>query len=282
MEKIRYFIRTKSLGFYINLLSFWDAEKATLLAYKHFSQPKEGRLLKENLPQVLQDAITETLHLDEDHFQTYTWEGNETVTLLIHGWESNASRWEKFLPYLKESGHTIVAVDAPAHGLSSGDEFDIPQYARYIDIIIQKYQPKYIIGHSMGGIASVYYQYYYTDHNLQKMVLLGAPSDFRILIDNYGKLLSLKPSMRRLLVAIMRRKFAIEIKDFSGTYFLKDTTLNGLIVHDTNDSVVAFSESKKLSSTWKHATFLETSGLGHSMHDDELYRKIIAFLEKTE
>lgn len=282
MEKIRHFILTKSIGLYINLLSYWNAEKATLLAYQLFSHPRDGRLQKDNLPQVLQDAITETLHLDEDHFQTYIWKGNETVTLLIHGWESNASRWEKLLPYLKESGNTIVAVDAPAHGLSSGNEFNVPQYARYIDILIQKYQPQFIIGHSLGGIATTYYQYHYTDHNLKKMVLLGAPSDFKILIENYVKMLSLKPSLRRFLMDNTRRKFAIDINDFSGEKFLEATTLEGLIVHDTNDSVVAFSEAKKLASSWKHATFIETSGLGHSMHDDALYRKIIAFLEKTE
>jgi hypothetical protein len=31
---------------------------------------------------------------------------------------------EKILPYLKKSGSTIIAIDAPAHGLSSGKEFN--------------------------------------------------------------------------------------------------------------------------------------------------------------
>jgi pimeloyl-ACP methyl ester carboxylesterase len=45
---------------------------------------------------------------------------------LVHGWESNASRWGNLLPYLKKSGSTIIAIDGPAHGLSSGKEFSIP------------------------------------------------------------------------------------------------------------------------------------------------------------
>jgi hypothetical protein len=36
---------------------------------------------------------------------------NDTVILLVHGWESNASRWEKILPYLKIRS-TIIAIDA--------------------------------------------------------------------------------------------------------------------------------------------------------------------------
>jgi hypothetical protein len=42
---------------------------------------------------------------------------------------------EKMLPYLRK-GSTIM-IDAPAHGLSGGTEFNIPQYAAFIDILVQ-------------------------------------------------------------------------------------------------------------------------------------------------
>jgi pimeloyl-ACP methyl ester carboxylesterase len=61
--------------------------------------------------------------------------------------ESNASRWKKKY-LLKKSGSTIIAIDAPAHGLSGG-EFNIPTYAEFIDILF-KIQTKYLIGHSLG------------------------------------------------------------------------------------------------------------------------------------
>ena len=278
MEKIRYFIFTKAIGIYINLLSYWNPEKASLLAYQLFSNPRVGRLTKENLPQVLKDAVAETIHVDGNYFQTYTWKGSATVTLLIHGWESNASRWEKFLPHLMKSGNTIIAVDAPAHGLSGGKEFNVPQYAAFIDVLIRTHQPKHIIGHSIGGTASMYYQHHYTNHNLEKMVLLGAPSDFRILIENYVKMLSLNKAVSDFLINRPKEKFRIDIEDFSGVKFLKNSRLQGFIAHDVGDTVVAFTEAKKLASSWKHATFIQTVGLGHSMHDNELYEKIIQFL----
>ena len=40
----------------------------------------------------------------------------------------------------KQSGSTIIAIDAPAHGLSSGKEFNIPQYAEFIDVVVQRIQ----------------------------------------------------------------------------------------------------------------------------------------------
>jgi pimeloyl-ACP methyl ester carboxylesterase len=56
----------------------------------------------------------------------------------------------KILPLFKKSGSTIIAIDAPAHGLSGGKEFNIPQYAAYIDILAQ-IKTSYLIGHSIGG-----------------------------------------------------------------------------------------------------------------------------------
>jgi pimeloyl-ACP methyl ester carboxylesterase len=243
-----------------------------------FSTPREGRLSKDALPTVLKDAETQTIHLGDDHFQIYIWHGSETVTLLVHGWESNASRWEKLLPHLKTTGNTIVAIDAPAHGLSSGSEFNVPQYAKFIDTVIKRYQPKHIVGHSIGGISSVYFQHHYEGHGLEKMVLLGAPSDFKILLSNYVRLLWLNDKVRDFLFDKIKKKFEIDIDAFSGQLFLVDTQIKGIIAHDLADEVVAFSEAQKLAEAWKHAEFIQTSGLGHSMHDEVLYKKIIAFL----
>lgn len=278
MKKLKYFILTKSIGFYINSLSYINPKKASHLAYRLFSEPRIGKLTKEKLPLALQDAKTETFYFNDTQFESYFWQGNENVILLIHGWESNASRWEKLLPYLQKTGSTIVAIDAPAHGLSAGKEFNVPTYAAFIDVAVQKFQPNFLIGHSIGGAACVYYQHKYQNTNLKKMVLLGAPSDLKTLITNYVALLSLNNKMVQLLENHFLQKFKFKFDDFSGQIFSKSLTIEGLIAHDVDDTIVAFDEGKKIAGSWKNATFIETKGLGHSMHDDELYQKITSFL----
>ncbi|MDN3678696.1 alpha/beta hydrolase [Flavobacterium paronense] len=75
---------------------------------------------------------------------------------------------EKLLLYLKPLGKTIIAIDAPAHGLSDGKEFNAPKYAEYLHVLIQKYQPKIIIGHSIGGAAIAYYLNKYQNTEIEK------------------------------------------------------------------------------------------------------------------
>ncbi len=278
MRKLFYFIFTKSIGLYINILSYLWPVKATRLAYSLFSTPRDGKLNKETLPLVLQNAISQTFAFHEHNIHTYTWTGNKTVILLVHGWESNASRWEKLLPYLKKSGSTIIAIDGPAHGLSSGIEFNIPQYAAFIDFIATKFKPHYLIGHSIGGKACLYYQSVYQNELLKKMVILGSPSDFNIILNNYIALLSLNSKILKSLQEHYLNTFQIHLEQFSAKIFASQITLSGLLAHDEDDKIVRFEEGKKIATAWKNATFIPTKGLGHSMHDAALYEKVSQFL----
>ncbi|HQE34481.1 alpha/beta hydrolase [Flavobacterium alvei] len=278
MKKTFYFLLTKSIGSYINLMSFIFPEKAIQMAHGYFSEPRKGKITQNKLPKTLQGAHSETIFHNEDVIQTYIWKGNDTVILLIHGWESNSSRWKKMLPYLTKSGSTIVAIDGPAQGLSSGKEFTVPKYAEFMDIVAKKYQPNFIIGHSMGGQTCLYYQYKYQNPNIRKMVILGAPSDFTIILNNFTNLLSINSKVTKALENKYTHFLNLDLSQFSSKEFASKIETKGLLAHDIDDTVVLFKEAKKIAESWKDVQFIETKGLGHKLHDDELYQKINKFL----
>lgn len=278
MKKKFIFILTKSIGFYINSLSYIMPNKALIMAYGYFSEPRNGKLSSNNLPKILQEATKKMIPHGQHYFQTYTWQGSENKILLVHGWESNASRWEKLIRLLIKSGSTIIAIDAPAHGLSSGTEFNIPTYTEFINVFSETHKPKFIIGHSMGGVACAYYQHNYQQKHLEKMILLGTPSDFNVLMQNYINLLGLNHKVSQLIKTYIKQRFRINTDEFTSQNFLKNTTISGIIAHDIHDDVISISESKKIASAWKNAQYIETQNLGHSMHDDKLNQTIYQFL----
>lgn len=282
MKKAVYFLFTKLVGLYINLLSFIFPKKAYQLAYALFSEPRDGKLLKDKLPEILNETEKKIHQYQSEYFQSYTWKGNENVILLVHGWESNASRWEKLLVYLKKSGSTIIALDAPGHGLSSGKEFNIPQYAAFIDILVQEFKPKHLIGHSLGGKTCLYYQSTYQNNSIEKMVILGSPSDFKIILNNYINLLSLNSKISKGLENHYLNHFNLTMEQFSGKHFASTIKTKGFIAHDSEDTIVLFEESKKIASSWQDSVFIETKGLGHSLHGEELYQKVYEFLFDTK
>ncbi len=277
MKKSILIFLAKSVGLYINLLSYIRPNQARSLSYALFSQPQKGKLNPNQLPKTLLKAQQEQFQYNQHLFYTHTWKGNEEIILLVHGWESNASRWKKTLTHLKKTGKTIIAIDGPAHGLSNGKEFNVPLYCEFINIVVQKYNPTIAIGHSVGGNALAYFQAQY-NHTFEKLVLIGAPSDFNIILRNYVKMLGLNQKVHQLLADYTEARFHINIATFSASKFLENTTIPGLIIHDTHDDVVRIDEAKKIAASWKTAQFIETQGLGHSMHDAELYNKITAFI----
>lgn len=280
MQKLLTLIISKTLGLYINILSYLFPKKASWLAYKFFSHPRDGRLIKESLPEILKEADAEMITHNDFLFQTYTWKGNNTKVLLMHGWESNASRWELLIGYLKKSGCTIIAVDAPAHGLSSGAEFNIPQYAEFVNVVVQKVKPDYMIGHSLGGATALFFQSHYPNEYIKKMVVLGAPCDLTTILKNYVGMLSLNSNVFQLLEKHFFEHFRIKTSEFSGRIFATKIKVKGLIAHDIHDTVVSFKEAKKIAAAWPEAKFITTNGLGHSLHGDALYNSIYSFLFK--
>ena len=279
MSKIIQNSLAKSIGAYINVLSYVAPKKAFAIAYMFFSEPRKGKINVNKIPKTLQKALQQKYFFKEHQIQTYIWKGNDDIILLVHGWESNASRWKKLLPYLKKTGKTIIAIDAPAHGMSSGKEFNVPIYAEFINHVVQKYHPKIVIGHSIGGNAIAYYQSQY-NHSFEKIILLGSPSDFKIILENYFKMLGLNSKIQQQFLMSIKQLFNIIIDDFSASNFLKNNTLPGIIAHDIDDNVVLFEEGKKIANSWKTAEFIQTKGLGHSMHDEILYQSIVDFIGK--
>lgn len=279
MKKLQFYLLTKSIGLYINLLSYVHPNYALQLSYTLFSTPRKGRLNIKKLPKTLQNSKIVQQEFDTHQFYSYIWEGTEDTILLVHGWESNASRWKKLINHLKRTGKTIIAIDAPGHGMSNSKEFNVPIYALYIEHIIQKYNPKTVIGHSIGGNALAYFQSKF-EHNINKMILIGAPSDFEIILNNYFKMLQLNSKIQTAFKNKIFQKFNLHASEFNASQFLKSATIEGIIAHDKLDDVVQFTEALKISNVWKNGQLMSSEGFGHSMHNEEIYKTITDFIKK--
>lgn len=279
MKKTQRFLLIKSIGLYLNVLSYLRPKQAVSLAYRLFSKPRRGRLHSDRLPYFLQKAQAQKIKINQHEIQTYLWPGNENRILLVHGWESNSARWSKLFRKLSKTGATIMAVDAPGHGQSNGNEFTMLLYADILQHLAQQFRPTQIMGHSIGGSACVYAYHKRPDSfvDLQKMVVLGAPSEIKLLIDEYVRMLSMNKRMARLLAEFFTTNFGIHIPEFTTAHFSTAFRLTGLIAHDKTDPVVPYVEGEKLAKAWTSAQFIATENLGHSMHSEELYDQITAF-----
>lgn len=269
----------KIIGFKLNSLFLVRPNAAVIQAFQLFCGPRHGRT-KPDQEAFLNAAKTEKISVDGKSLQLYQWKGNKETILLLHGWESNTHRWKQLIEKLQAESYNIVAFDAPAHGNSEGKLFNVPLYAKCVDIMIKKVHPNHIIGHSMGAMTAVYQQHFHPANNIEKLILLGPPSELTLIMDDFQKILNLTPKFMHALEAYFHAKFGFTFKEFSIAAFAKTIKQKGVLFHDAYDKIAPVSSSKAIHANWKNSELIITEGAGHSLNNDAINLDILRFLEK--
>ncbi|CAM3514971.1 alpha/beta fold hydrolase [Zobellia roscoffensis] len=267
----------KVYGRYFNLLARASKKRAAEKAFYVFCTVRKGKVLP-NQKEYLDKAKSDTLTVKDYTLQTYYWPGSKETVLLVHGWESNTFRWRNLITKLQEADYNIIAFDAPAHGYSSGKYLNVPLYSDGVQAMIDKYAPKYLIGHSVGGMTLMYNEFYHKNESVEKMVTIGSPSEFYEIMDHYQRLLGFNIKVRKALEAFVFDRFGFTVKEFSSSRFAETNSKKGLLFHDELDKLAPFHASEAVHAHWKNSTFIRTKGLGHSMHQEHINDQIIDFL----
>lgn len=266
-------------GLYYNTLSTVAPELAARQAFRTFTKVRKGRL-NDTQEQYLAVARKERLEVHEHEIQVYHWPGKNQRILLVHGWESNTHRWRNLISELRSADFDIIAFDAPGHGASTGGHLHVPLYADCVDVVIDRYEPSNIVGHSVGGMTALYSYSRNRHPEVRKIVTLGSPAEFRDIIDHFQDLLDLKPGLMNALREYVVQEFGLEVDDFSSPAFVKDSEIQGLLFHDRLDPVTPFRASESVHSQWRKSKLIATEGLGHSMHQQGINQQIVDFLQE--
>jgi predicted alpha/beta hydrolase family esterase len=252
---------------YLNILYKLSPQRATKVTVNFFSKPVFPKKRKLH-NSIFQKAI----HLE--HIQmgkkiaSYQWGNGDNAILLIHGWGGRASNFEKLITALVREGNTVYAFDAPAHGNSKGKFTNVLEFRDVALNLIRKNNGiKYIVGHSLGGVAAALaLKELEKEKSYYKLVLLSTPSDLESLFNTFIRFLKL-PNQ----AFVDGVKY---IKDNVGLDLMKSSLINmppptnvtsTIIIHDKADKYVSFSNSEDIISHWNisNENILITNSLGH-------------------
>jgi len=266
------------IGTYFNAISYISKTYAANKAIQLFSTPRKGKIT-EDQEDFLGTAFQEELKFENYPIMTYRWLGKKDTILLVHGWESNTARWKNLVLTLKQKNYNIVALDAPAHGYSGSKIFNALLYSEFIYKASKHFQPKIIIGHSVGGMATVFCMHKYQLEYVQKLILIGAPSEFTGVLKRYTDMLGYNQRIIKQINAVVIERFGAEPSTFSTAKFLETLTLKGLIIHDEDDMVIPYKDALQIKSSFKDSTLITTKGLGHSLNNELVASYIYDFIE---
>ncbi len=273
---MKYFL-IKTIGFYFNLLSLFSSKYAANKALKLFSTPRKGGITKAQ-SDFLDTAFKEELSFNDNTIMTYRWLGNKQTILFVHGWESNSARWKTIINEFQKLDYTIIALDAPAHGNSGSPIFNALLYAEFINEVTKKFDPSILIGHSVGGMATVFSYHKFQFTTIEKMILLGTPSELKDVFKRYVDMMSYNKRIERQINNLTFERFGKYPKDFSTARFIEKATFESLIIHDEKDPIIPYSDALLINSHFKNSKLLTTHNLGHSLNNNAVTNQIVDFI----
>ncbi|RNC89340.1 MAG: alpha/beta hydrolase [Allomuricauda sp.] len=266
-------------GQLFNLIALVDKRAAAIKAFRVFCTIRKGKVLP-NQREFLEEAKHDRITIADHEIQVYNWEGSGETVLLMHGWESNSFRWRNLIKKLRENDFNILAFDAPAHGHSTGKFLHVPLYAKITRHILDQFNPKFVVAHSVGGMTIHHVHFLYPVSSLEKIVTIGAPAEFEKFMDHYQGLLKFNNRVRNAMNHRLKEWLGYYFHEFTSMRFAEKNTKKGLIFHDEEDKQVPVEASKKVHQHWKGSQLITTRGLGHSMHQEKVNDQIVTFLHE--
>jgi len=266
------------IGTYFNALSYFSKRYAAKKAILLFSKPRKGKITDEQ-EDFLSTAFQEELEFEKLPIMTYRWLGKKETILLVHGWESNSGRWKYLILKLKQKGYNIVALDAPAHGHSGSKLFNVFLYSKFISTVSKHFNPNFIVAHSVGGMATAFNLKKEPLKNLQKLILIGVPSEYSGVLKRYTDMMGYNQHVVTQINEFVKDNFGAEPSAFSTAKYLSDLSLKGLIIHDEEDAIIPYRDALQIQNSFKNSQRITTKGMGHSLNNDTVANFVCEFIE---
>ncbi|MBC7412648.1 MAG: alpha/beta hydrolase [Bacteroidia bacterium] len=252
----------------IKALAIISPKHAAEFALKLFTTPRTKSKRSLQVP-LLQQAQRIAIEYNGQTANLY-YIKNENATkriLLVHGWESDSGFWKYYYPLLLASNYEIFALDAIAHGLSTGKSTNAIEYQQLISKILHEYAPfDALMAHSLGTLVSTFAVQETKNVDNIKLVLVSPAPYSQTHFNALQHILKLSPLVMDSLYSLVNNRLGMRINEYSIYDVIKNNlTIRMCIVHDTHDIPCPIAETRTLLTLNAPNVILhETQGLGHN------------------
>jgi pimeloyl-ACP methyl ester carboxylesterase len=147
-------------------------------------------------------------------------------------------------------------------------------------VVINKFKPTILIGHSVGGMATVFSHYKYEFNNIEKIILLGTPSELKTVFKRYVDMMSYNKRIEKQINELVFEKFGNYPNNYSTAKFLSKITSEGLIIHDEKDPIIPYNDALLINKSFKNSTLITTHHQGHSLNTVEIVEHVTNFINR--
>lgn len=273
-------IITQALGVYLEVLARISPSRAAEKGFLLFCRPFRLKLNKKQL-RFFDSAGKFTLDHEGYVVQGYRWGRGEKKILFLHGWQSHTYRWKPYIEALPQDQYTVYSLDAPGHGLSTGDFLTVPLYSSLIEKFVFQHRDLHaIVGHSIGGFSLLHAFYRFPELPVDRVVLLAPPGDAGEFLTVFKDTLGLSDRTVNLIIKHFAERYNVTPDFFSSSRFGKRVSAKGLIIHDEHDVEAPYSHAVALNTVWEQSKLITTKGIGHNLKSREVVETVVEYIQE--
>lgn len=270
------YIRSK-----FKLLSLISKRKAAEQAFRLFCTPQYRNT--KALPPIFEKAEKLQLQFLSYTVRGYRWNaGAAKKVLILHGFESSVINFDRYVKPLLKKGFEVLAFDAPAHGRSTGKQFNALLYKELIQEIYKIYGPIHsFLAHSFGGLALSLALEEIPHDDETKVALIAPATETTTAVDSFFGLLKLDPALRPYFDAVILKNGGHPPAWFSVARASKAIKASVLWAHDKDDNMTPLADIERvMEAQYPNFQFMITEGLGHRRiyRDNNVSKAVINFL----
>lgn len=272
---VLFYLRAK-----LNFQAAFSYKWAAKTAFRIFSTPY--RKPRPVAPPIFEKSKPVHLKVNGLNIYGYCWHPEyEKKILIIHGFESRAYNFDRYIQPIINAGYGVFAMDAKAHGKSEGKTITVPEYSDMLRELEAK-EGKFngYMAHSFGGLAISLYLENEENENA-RVVLIAPATETTSAIGLFVRFFRLSNGVKAGINQFIFDKSGKDASYYSVRRALTHIKNPLLWVHDEDDDITPLSDVKPIIELQpKNIEFMITKGLGHRRiyKDNKVVKKTIAFL----
>lgn len=270
----------KSFGVFINFTAFLFPKWNSKNSFKILSKVKRAGI-SEAGEEFLSKAEQTYFEVDDQSSVLYKWGNGPKKVLFLHGWMSNSQRW---LPYYKKldlDKYTMYALDAPGHGKSKTNHLNLEMYRLSIEMTLQIIgDVDTVVCHSFSNTALTYSYLVNPKSKIDKIIVMGAPSGMDAIFVYFKEMLGLSAKAIKILDDRINNILKISHQQIKINSLLNGTSQPIFVVHDFDDKITPYAPIETAMGSNPKIEKMITTGLKHDLKSEEVYNRVIQFIEK--
>lgn len=253
------------------------------MAFKIFCTPY--RKPSAYKPPVFEKSEEFDIQVNGERIHGYCWKTNVNgpIALIVHGFESRAYNFDRYVTPLIKNGYQVYAMDAKAHGKSKGKTITVPEYVEMIHQLEKNIGSiEAFLAHSFGGLATAMFQDEYNNPSA-RLVLIAPATETTSALELFCRFFRLGKAVKDSIYRLILDKSGKEASYLSIKRVIPTISNPVLWIHDRDDDITPLSDvTPLLDANLPHVEFMITEGLGHRKiyKENAVVKRAIAFLSR--